>query len=178
MRHYPVIGIAGLARTGKDTVASFLIAERHARYRYSFADPIKAMLAVGLGVDFNDPYWQTRKETPIPAFGKSPRQLMQTLGTEWGRQQVSDSLWIVLAKERLLQNGPGMVIADVRFDNEAEFVRSVGGVVLHVVRQGAEAVAVHASEGGVARMPADKVLINEGARLEDLHRSLRELFDQ
>lgn len=175
MRRYPLIGLSGKARCGKDTVARFLIADGHASYQYSLADPIRAMLFAGLGIDMRDPYWQERKEETVPAFGKSPRQLMQTLGTEWGREQVKDDLWLILAQDRLYRDGPGMVIADVRFDNEAAFVRRMGGMIVHVLRDNAPGVHAHASESGVIQLPSDMVLYNNGT-LEDLQRSVRELF--
>ena len=175
MRSYPIIGVCGKARSGKDTVARFLLADGHARYQYSLADPLKAMLAAGLGVDMRDPYWQERKEDIIPAFGKSPRQMMQTLGTEWGRQCVNDNLWLIMAQDRLNRNGPGMVIADIRFDNEAAFVRRMGGTVVHVFRDSAPAVNSHASESGIVAQPSDMVLHNNGS-LEELQANVRKLF--
>jgi len=169
----PLIGIAGRARSGKDTVANFIIAAIGG-YRYSFADPIRAML-VPLGVDMNDPYWQARKEDVIPALGVSPRRMMQTLGTEWGRQLINPDLWIIMAHQRLLQNGPGMVIPDVRFENEAAWIRKHGGWIIHVIRPEAKAVEAHASEDGIEILDADAQLFNSGT-LEELQLSVRELL--
>lgn len=169
----PLIGIAGRARSGKDTVANFIIAAIGG-YRYSFADPIRAML-VPLGVDMSDPYWQARKEDVIPALGVSPRRMMQTLGTEWGRNLINPDLWIIMAHQRLLQNGPGMVIPDVRFENEAAWIRKHGGRIIHVIRPEAKAVEAHASEDGIEMLDADAQLFNSGT-LEELQLSVRELL--
>jgi len=173
MSQPPLIGIAGRARSGKDTVANFIVAAIGG-YRYSFADPIRAMLAL-LGVDMSDPYWQARKEEPIPALGVSPRRMMQTLGTEWGRQLINPDLWIIMAHQRLLQNGPGMVISDVRFDNEAAWIRKHGGRIIHVIRPDTKAVEAHASEDGIEMQDTDARLFNSGS-LEDLQFSVRELL--
>lgn len=173
MPKVPLIGIAGRARSGKDTVANFIIATIGG-YRYSFADPIRAMLAP-LGVDMNDPYWQARKEDIIPALGVSPRRMMQTLGTEWGRNLINPDLWIVLAHQRLLQNGPGMVISDVRFENEAAWIRKHGGRIIHVIRPDAKAIEAHASEDGIEVQDTDAQLFNNGT-LEELQLSVRELL--
>ena len=173
MPQAPLIGIAGRARSGKDTVANFIIAAIGG-YRYSFADPIRAMLAP-LGVDMNDPYWQARKEDIIPALGVSPRRMMQTLGTEWGRNLISPDLWLVLAHQRLLRNGPGMVISDVRFENEAAWIRKHGGRIIHVIRPDAKAVEAHASEDGIEMQDTDARLFNSGT-LEELQLSVRELL--
>lgn len=173
MPQVPLIGIAGRARSGKDTVANFIIAAIGG-YRYSFADPIRAMLAP-LGVDMSDPYWQAHKEDPIPALGVSPRRMMQTLGTEWGRQLIHPDLWLFMTHQRLLQNGPGMVIPDVRFENEAAWVRKHGGRIIHVIRPDAKAVEAHASEEGIEIQDIDARLFNSGT-LEELQISVRELL--
>ena len=173
MPQAPLIGIAGRARSGKDTVANFIVAAIGG-YRYSFADPIRAMLTP-LGVDMSDPYWQARKEEPIPALGVSPRRMMQTLGTEWGRQLINPDLWLIMAHQRLLQNGPGMVISDVRFDNEAAWIRKHGGRIIHVIRPDTKAVEAHASEDGIEMQDTDARLFNSGT-LEELQLSVRELL--
>lgn len=173
MHKAAVIGIHGRARTGKDTVANFIVSHRGG-YVYSFADPIRAML-VPLGIDMSDPYWQAHKENIIPALGVSPRRLMQTLGTEWGRQLINQDLWLILAKQRLLNFGPGMVIPDVRFENEAAWVRKHGGRIIHVVRPNVAPVEAHASEDGIEVLPEDAQLSNSGT-LEELQLSVRELL--
>jgi hypothetical protein len=174
MNLLPVIGLHGRARAGKDTVANFILAQRGG-YIYSFADPIRAML-LPLGIDMRDPYWQAHKEQVIPALGVSPRRLMQTLGTEWGRDLVHPDLWLILAKQRLLNFGPGMIVADVRFENEAEWVRSQGGRVIHIERSNAPTVEAHSSEQGIVFKDEDLRLIN-GGTLEELHTTIQELFN-
>ena len=166
-----VIGLTGKARSGKDTVANFIVASVGG-YQYAFADPLRNMLAAGFGINMMDPYWATRKEEVIPALGKSPRQLMQTLGTEWGRQCVGENVWVVLAKAKLLEKGAGMVISDVRFENEAAWVRRIGGRVLHVRRETNVEVSPHASEGGVAMGEGDAIIHNNST-VEELQNQVR-----
>lgn len=174
MPFVPVIGISGKARVGKDTAAQFLIAHTGG-YRYSFADPIRRMLAAGLGIDMGDPYWQANKEEVIPALGRSPRYLMQTLGTEWGRDLIAQDLWVILAKQTLLRLGPGMVIPDVRFETEAAWIRSIGGRILHLTRPNASPVEAHSSEAGIITDGNDIQVVNSGS-LEELQAKIKELF--
>lgn len=169
-----LIGISGRARAGKDTVANFILAARGG-YRYSFADPIRAML-VPLGIDMSDPYWVEHKEGIIPALGVSPRRLMQTLGTEWGRQLIHPELWLLLAQQRLLSMGPGMIIPDVRFENEAAWVRKHGGRIIHLTRPASDAVEAHVSEAGIEVLDEDLQLVNNGS-LADLQSTVRDYFD-
>lgn len=168
-----LIGFTGPARSGKDTAAAFVLAE-FGGYKYSFADPLRAMLKAGLNIDMSEPYWIERKETPIPAFGnKSPRQMLQWLGTEWGRQLIDEDLWLTLASGYLLQMGAGMVVADVRFENEAAWIRRNGGLLVHMQRAAAAPVHAHASEAGVEfDVLRDAMIVNDGT-LESLQASVR-----
>ena len=176
MKLPPLIGIAGRARTGKDTTVDFLIAQ-YGGYRYSFADPLRAMLKVGLGIDMDDTYWKMNKENTIPALGCSPRQLLQTLGTEWGRQQVHPDVWLIMASDMLHRRGRGMVISDIRFENEAAWVRKHDGVVIHQERDAAPAIREHASEVPLIIEPADTRLYNN-AGLMELQFAVSRLFHE
>src|SRR4051812_49215672 len=124
-----LIGLTGKARSGKDTVASFLI-EQFAVRTLAFARPLKE----GLKTMFHlteEHVNGSLKETVIPEFGKSPRQMLQTLGTDWGRSLVADDIWLIVAKrniEQWLHEHDDVAITDVRFDNEANMVRDMGGI--------------------------------------------------
>lgn len=156
----PIIGIAGKARSGKDTLANMIV-EITGGYRYGFADPIKLMTDAWLerGEDTN-----AAKEAPIPQLGKSRRQLWQTLGTEWGRNLIHPDLWLIIAGWALEKWGPGMVISDVRFENEAAWIRSKGGLIVHIERPEADGkvgVANHASEAGIRMDSNDGYFLND-----------------
>lgn len=167
----PLIGFAGKARSGKDTAADFTVAI-HGGYRYSFADPIRAML-LPLGIDMRDQYWIDHKEDIIPALGVSPRHMMQTLGTDWGRKLINGELWLTMASHALAKKGPGMIISDIRFENEADWVRRVGGTIVHISRPAAASVKAHVSEDGIMVKPqyGDLIVVNDGD-LEALHTSI------
>lgn len=171
----PIIGIAGKARSGKNTLADFLQVETGG-YLYHFADPMRAMLRAGFGIDMNTEYWQAKKEEVIPAIGKSPRQLLQTLGTEWGRGMVHEEIWLVLAEIQFRQRGSGMIIPDVRFENEAQWVRNRGGVIIHITRRETTDINPHASESGVAPVLGEVTISNDGT-LQDLQVSVGEWVD-
>lgn len=139
-----LIGLIGRARSGKDTVAGYLC-RRHRFTQVAFADPMKEMLEVAFG---NVNFREGDREAPLPWLGKSPRQLMQTLGTEWGRNQVHPDLWTLLTEQKVsaytLAN-QSLVISDVRFHNEADMLLKHGGELWQIQRDGA-AVAEHISE--------------------------------
>ena len=169
-----LIGLAGRARVGKDTVARYLAAHL-TLISYAFADPLKQALA-GMFHLTAAQLDGSEKEQPLAWLGKSPRELMQLLGTEWGRDLVHPQLWLLLAEQNLQllaehdQAMEGVVIRDVRFDNEADWVRSKGGVILHITRPDAIEVATHTSESGVTHRPGDLSLVNDG--------TLDQLYDE
>ncbi len=152
MRRRMLIGLTGPARSGKDTVGLHL-SGIHNFHLLSFAGPLKDMLRIGLNLNMEQTDGN-RKEEPIDWLdGITPRSLMQTLGTEWGRQQHPD-LWIRIAEQRIVRFGSetDIVFTDVRFDNEANMIRRHGGNIFHISRSQVEFISGiegHASEAGV-----------------------------
>lgn len=166
----PIIGIAGHARAGKDTVAQFIQEEYRAR-QYAFAEPLKAMLRT-LGLNEQDLNgW--RKDETNNDFQATPRHMMQTLGTEWGRDTINDNIWVIAAAKRLQQMNrvepdATILITDVRFQNEADFVRE-HGFLIHVFRPIKRIDgSTHRSEFPLPiREDVDEIIVNDGD-LDDL----------
>lgn len=159
-----LIGIAGPAQSGKSTLAGEfrrLVEFRGQKYREQpFAGPLKRMLA-SIGVDVSD----LSKNAPVAFLGGSvtPRIMMQTLGTEWGRSLLPD-LWLRVWQHELDDSARCVCVPDVRFDNEAELIRLLGGTIIHVVRKPTAdmlAVPAHASEAGVTRVKGDIIFRND-----------------
>lgn len=172
-----LIGIHGAAGSGKDTIAEYLVAY-HDFVRYGFADPIKNGLAIMLGLSPCDFAERERKEAPHPRYGVSPRRMAQTLGTEWGRQMVHPNVWVTAAEvhcRRLACGGwTGIVIPDVRFENEATWIRANGGRIWHILRPDAPVVEAHSSEAGIAYdLAGGDALIHNGGTLERLYEHVR-----
>lgn len=143
-----LIGLTGKAGSGKDTVANFL--ERGYGYtKYSLAQPLKEMLNGVFGWSME--LWQNREWKECPLLGDvSPRKLAQWLGTDILRKYAGEDIWIKLMEDRLDTNPCAqMVVADVRFENEARAIHVKGGIVIQLVNPDAPAVAAHSSEAGV-----------------------------
>jgi hypothetical protein len=147
-----IIGLTGKKGCGKSTVGR-IIAEEWGYGIKSFATPIKLMLSA-MGLSDDELYNPEKKEEIIPEFGKSPRELMQLLGTEFGRTLVSQNIWVA-SLEKHLEQGQSYVIDDVRFPNEAAMIRANGGIVVRIVRGLDDEVPEHISEAGI-----DTELIN------------------
>ncbi|MFG1370674.1 deoxynucleotide monophosphate kinase [Xanthobacter oligotrophicus] len=143
-----LIGFAGRAGAGKTTAARHLI-ERHGFERVRFAGPLKEMMrALGCTEDEID---GTRKEVPCDLLGgRTPRQAMQWLGTEWGREMIAPDLW-TRAWAYAAAGKPKVVVDDVRFPNEVEAIRAFGGVVIEITTAAAAnpSTLQHVSERGL-----------------------------
>jgi hypothetical protein len=129
-----IIGITGAAGAGKTTAAEELV-QSQGFVRVRFAGPLKDMLrSLGLSVEEID---GPLKEQPCALLGgKTPRHAMITLGTEWGRYMIHTDLWINAWKQRVvsLPEDAKVVCDDVRFPNEVQTIRSMGGRIIHINR--------------------------------------------
>lgn len=163
-----LIGLCGVAGAGKDTAAKFL---QDASYvRVALADPVKeAALAI-------DPYLPTdggfAKLSELLKFYSwdeakrrysSVRQLMQRIGTEMGRQVFGENVWIELAAKRA-EKFEKVVITDVRFQNEAQWIVESGGLLIRIERDFDNGVGItHSSESQVQNLPAALTIQNNGS---------------
>lgn len=162
MAHFkkPIIAFTGLAQSGKTTAANAFISIGYDRM--SFAEPIKAMVSCLTPCKDKD-------ARPSSLCGKTLREVYQTLGTDWGRNMVGGDIWILAGRARLdellgdVESDiiRGIVLDDVRFDNEAELIRSMGGLVVEITRSSVPQME-HSSESGIARDLIDYSFANEG----------------
>ena len=76
------------------------------------------------------------KRTPCEILaGRSPTVAMQGLGTEWGRDLIASDLWTrwwIREAEACRAEGIVAINDSVRFPDEADAVRALGGVVIHL----------------------------------------------
>lgn len=165
------IGITGTMQSGKDTLANAIADAAPVEWRqpfYHFADPLKEMTQALLGGTASN-YWgrDADKNAPTcfdddlgPAFA-TYRTALQYLGTEVFRAHVRPDFWVVLTKHRIdahLAANPNrnvlILFPDVRFDNEAKFIRSRDGLIVRIWRTdgkvGTSGIAGHVSEAGIS----------------------------
>lgn len=166
-----VVALTGPAGSGKSTAADYLI-RQHGYERVKFAGPLKAMAtAVGLSHEQIEGHL---KETPSTLLcGKTPRNFMQLLGTQFGRHLINEGFWVNLfehAAGDILDSGRRVVVDDCRFPNEAEAVRDLGGVIIKLVGRGGIA-GDHASEAGCGSW--DATVENDGC-VTDLYAGVEE----
>tara|TARA_B100000212_G_scaffold273998_1_gene213464 strand:+ start:1824 stop:2369 length:546 start_codon:yes stop_codon:yes gene_type:complete len=129
-----IIGITGVARSGKDTLFNALseINTNIVFKRIALADELKRECDEFL-----------KKNIGISAFTEEPKEkeiirpFLVTYGTHV-RRKLNQNCWIDRAQETMDKfNGVDcFVITDVRFPNEMDWIRNKGGKVLHISREG------------------------------------------
>lgn len=178
-----IIGLSGPAGSGKDTIADLLVA--HAGFKkIAFADPLRSEVAAAFCIDPGILSQRETKELPLHCLAlsrchddgfaglpfdlqapRSPRWTMQHWGTDYRRNQRPD-YWVNLTRERiksLLTNElvRRFVIADVRFADEAELVRQMGGQIWQITREDMETIdSSHISEVSGSEFAPDVVINN------------------
>src|SRR5699024_8369515 len=91
-------------------------------------------------------------------YGPEVRRLMQYMG-DVGRQMFGPQVWVNALADDLAFEGslcegriaPDslVVVSDVRFTSEAQWVRNLGGAVWHITRPGVGSLNPHSSEAGI-----------------------------
>lgn len=130
---YNIIGIAGKAHAGKDTVAYLLLSLIQVpSYIYHFADPIKQHLCDLLKLDiryFND---TTLKES-VYKDELTYRMLMQNTGDSF-KKIFGEEVFVNLANEyyESINSNSVLIIPDVRYEYEAEWIKNNSGIMIYV----------------------------------------------
>lgn len=185
MNRGTIIGITGLKRSGKDTLAYYIRNQDPSFVKYAFADPVRQAATAMFGFnerDYTDP---ELKESIDPFWGISPRQALQYIGTEVGRQGFAaaypqfkeitdDQLWVKRFQRFLdtLSHPRNVVITDMRFQNEMNAIRNLAHVdykvhTFGIVRSELPGDDLHASETEIPKLIAkcDHIFYND----RDIH---------
>jgi len=144
MAHLQIIGIAGKKYSGKDTLGNYLI-EKYNYQGIAYASALKDVCRDIFG--FNDEQlYGDKKEVVDEFWNKTPRELLQFIGTDLFREHfhecipnIGKEIWIQVVKRKILntlKNNPEtkFVITDVRFPNEAQLVKDLGGTIIKLIR--------------------------------------------
>jgi len=141
-----LIGISGKIGTGKTALAEELV-RLTGFARASFADALKQEVSRIYRVPLEFCYCKKHMRYPIayqhvidgafyyPPHTATVRELLQWHGTEVRRKQNPD-FWLIQMQKRLVElefcGCLGAVIDDVRFEDEAQFVKDNGGILVRI----------------------------------------------
>ena len=191
-----IIGVCGHIGTGKDATAEYLRDIFLFRHMY-FAEKLKTMCAdlydieprllFGTQEDKSEPLphlgvvseffasqselWQSRVGEPWCG-----RYVLQWMGTDACRS-VYGPVWVnALKREIQADTHHAIVVSDVRFQNEADMIRSLGGVIARTQIEGETMELVgHESEDWVVTMEPDYDLIAPKPGLQKLHEEIQQM---
>lgn len=156
--NYIDVGFMGLAGSGKDTAALALTAVGWRKM--AFADRLKS-LALAFGWDgYKDP---------------KGRRLLQDLGM--AARNYNEDFWITNAEAHIDNISQyhcwkiPYVWTDVRFQNEADFVRKRRGIIIRIKKPEQISCDKHESELNQFAIPADYEVVNGGS-IEELHQKI------
>ena len=188
-----LIGIGGKLASGKDTVADFLV-EYHGFRKIGMSDTLADMLEVlnplvpatkkdggivwlfrklGLISPAVEEYADLLDRVGYTKAKENPevRRLLQQLGTEVGRNMIHTDLWVNLMARKVAEiraAGDPVIVTGIRFPNELDKIRELGGHLWWVAREqwtaNDQAMAVdlrrHSSEGSVEPSDFDTIIRN------------------
>lgn len=169
-----IIGISGKKRHGKDTVGQMIINQRPNAQRLAYADALKYEVA-SMVTSYFKGQWYRDHDSPEeneafrssfiqtiigkmnddqinPATGQAVKEqfrlILQWWGTEFRRQMFTDSYWRdkLATKIRTLKADQIAVVTDVRFPDEADQIKEMGGILVRVNRPGMDVKSGHPSE--------------------------------
>src|SRR5262245_48625388 len=154
-----VIGITGSARHGKDTLASFLLQLVPGAERFAFSDAISAYARVSGRMTNRDP------------------SVLQEIG--WLMRLQRPSVWLDALYGTICDRCPSLaVITGVRFTDEAQMIRQMGGKLVRVVRvepDGSPFVdpardPAHPTESEISSIMVDAELVAASGDIDRLRR--------
>lgn len=160
-----IIGFTGQPSSGKDTCFG-LLNDRYRVFRFAFADELRQQCECA----WNSVNGRIR---PWDFLSKEQqRPLLQVWGTEMGRDLFGEDKWLRRLKIVLPQlPSSTAVVTDVRFDNEARFIKESGGKVFKLYRYNLREQNSHVSNKGVSDAFISGHISNLGT-IEDLMGSL------
>lgn len=142
-----LIGLVGKKGVGKDLVANKLV-EKFNFLKYAFADPIKKISKILFLFNEKQLYGhQSYKEKIDPKWDISPRKVFQFLGDTMrnsfqekfpniAKKIGNNSFWIHHFKMWYEQQKcKNVVVADVRYPNEAAMIKKLGGILIQLNRK-------------------------------------------
>lgn len=139
-----IIGILGFIGSGKGTAGDHLV-KQYGFHKVSFAASLKDAVASifrwprhllegdteesRAWREAADPYWSKKF-----GFIVTPRWVLQKIGTNVMRDHFHQNIWIWSLEKQLIDLSGDIVITDVRFVNEIQVIRNLGGETFWVKR--------------------------------------------
>ena len=183
-----IIGLTGYKGSGKDTIADYLVNEQ-GFIKIAFADFIRNALKELFDWD-DENFSQEKKEIPDSYWGVTPRKMCQEIGTEFLRIHCKDfisqdfklpndedykaTFHIKRINKEIIKlldvnSNVKIVFSDIRFQDELDYVKSLGGIIVKINRisSNKNQFSEHVSEKNIDSLQnVDYKIDNDGTILE------------
>jgi hypothetical protein len=184
-----LIGITGKIGSGKSTAANYL-SDCCGFKEYTMAEPIKQIGEV-FGFTHKQLYGTQKDKSEIHSYWRvSGREFLQKIGTDMFRDllpklipnmKISKSVWCDIF--RLKYDGlTSTVVSDIRFPDEAQMIRDLGGVIIRITRdrppkdpKDPNTFSSHISESGQDEISYD-FIINNNSDIKSLHAEINSIL--
>jgi hypothetical protein len=173
-----IIGLVGNKRVGKDTCADYLVSQGY--IKLSFAHFLKESLKVLFDWDdesFND----DNKEKNDVYWGVSPRYMCQSLGTFLRNNIITDKSFHIKRLDKVVKSlyGLNIVFSDIRYQDELDYVKSLGGIIIKITRNSVQLneYSNHQSETGIDKLINYDYHIKNNSTKEELFNELIKLLN-
>lgn len=150
-QEFKLIGLIGKMYSGKTTFANYICKERNFT-KVSFADSLKELI---LNAELC-----TEKE--LEKKDKKTRFLLQHIGTDLIRKQIDHDFFIKKLEQKISQIKGNIIIDDIRFFNEYNYIQNKGGLIIKIIRPGLHNINNHVSETELDDIKTKIAIINGG----------------
>lgn len=171
-----IFAICGFKRSGKDTVADYLV-QRYGYTKVKIADPLKAACKLLFGLD-DEQVDGHLKEVEDQRWGKTPREIMQFFGTDIMQYafqsfmpELKRTFWVKNLCMKYKHTDAKLVVADLRFHHELEEFKKLNAkcMVIKVISDKVDtSTDEHVSEREWMTIQEDVCIHNNGT-LEELY---------
>jgi hypothetical protein len=177
-----LFGLSGKKQSGKSTVAIYL-KEKYNFLEVSWADPLKQIVGkklLGL-TEFQVNGPMEKKEAIDPFWGKSPRELLQIIGTDCFRDQVHPDFWVKIGMRKIqqhLEDGYSVVVTDCRFPNELSAIKNLAGHSVRISRPDQVNKDRHPSELALDSFEHDYNISAESGDIDGLKFQIKQVLEK
>lgn len=176
MNNKIIIALHGFPRSGKDVICSYILSKLPL-LRYGPSVQVKKATAVMFDIPEEYLYDDKMKDEYNYFWELSYRQMAQLVGNECSRKIFGPDFWMKhvdkFLQDRLPEDKQGIILADVRYPNEAEWVKSNNGILIYVTRKNRPIASneSHEAEKGLDPKLADIIIENDGT-FEELYEKI------
>jgi cytidylate kinase len=198
-----LVGITGLARSGKDTVAKILVEELYKQtdrlfILMAYAHELKLKVQKDFGLSYEQ-LWGAEKEIEdkrykrpftyrggvradrdeLPNIYWTPREIMQNYGQFY--RTINYNFWVKHLFNIIERNNyKNVIITDVRYQNEAQPIVDSGGYVLRIIRDNKAEIHNQQHVSEIAMNNYDKIdfIIDNNRTLDELKLNVVDIVEQ